>query len=74
MKKLMFVLMSLMLCFGLTACANTDNVPGTPEDNGTVVNDTTDGNMVDDTQDALENGANDITGNTTTNNGTTVTP
>ena len=74
MKKLMFVLMSLMLCFGLTACAKTDNVPGTVEDNGTVVKDTTDNNALDKTEDTLEKDVNDLTGNTTTNNGTTVTP
>lgn len=67
MKKLMLLLMSIMLCLGMTACANGEDMV---DDNGTVVEDTGDNNTLPENVDNV-----DLTNPDVQNNGTTtVTP
>ena len=74
MKKLMLLLMSLVLCLGLAACANTDNTPGTVDDNGTVVNDTNNDGLLNETKDDLQKDMNDINNDKLNDNNDNVTP
>ena len=69
----MLLLMSLMLCLGMAACTNGNNVPDVTDNNGTAVNNNE--TLPDKLEDTMDNDANDLTDKNNVNNGnTTVTP